>query len=335
MKINRIELLNALEIVKPGLASRELIEQTTSFAFMEGKVVTFNNEISLSFPVEGLDITGAIQADMLYKLLSKLKKDEIEIELTETQILISCGNVKAGVALQKEIVLPLEEIGDIGKFKSLPENFNKALQFSLHAASSDYSRPLLTCIHINKEGYVEATDNFRACKYELKGRWNLSNTLIPASSVREILEINPSNVAEGKGWVHFTNEQGCLLSCRVFDEDKFIDIEKILSNKKGRKIVFPNSILKSFERAELFTDNGVILIDIKDNKIKISSKNETAWLEEVLNIRFNEDLRIAVTPRLINDILSVTKEGLINDTIIKFTVPNEFEYLISLAKRGK
>jgi len=39
MKINKKELKEALEIVKPGLANKEMIEQSTSFAFLKGKVI--------------------------------------------------------------------------------------------------------------------------------------------------------------------------------------------------------------------------------------------------------------------------------------------------------
>jgi len=39
MKVNKVELQEALEKGKPGLASRELIEQSTSFAFMRDWVV--------------------------------------------------------------------------------------------------------------------------------------------------------------------------------------------------------------------------------------------------------------------------------------------------------
>ena len=66
--IKRAELKEALETVKPGLASKEIIEQSTSFAFMGDKVVTYNNKISMSHPVKGLDITGAVKADEMYQL---------------------------------------------------------------------------------------------------------------------------------------------------------------------------------------------------------------------------------------------------------------------------
>ena len=72
MKINKVELQEALEKVKPGLASRELIEQSTSFAFMGDRVVTYNDEISISHPVKNLDVTGAVKAQTLYAFLNKI-----------------------------------------------------------------------------------------------------------------------------------------------------------------------------------------------------------------------------------------------------------------------
>jgi len=54
MKINKNELKNALEIVKPGLANKEIIDQSTSFAFMNDCIVTYNDEISVSHPVKDI-----------------------------------------------------------------------------------------------------------------------------------------------------------------------------------------------------------------------------------------------------------------------------------------
>ena len=89
MKINKSDLVSALEKVKSGLSSKEAILQSTSFAFLGGNVVTYNDEISLSHPVEGLEITGAVQATELYQLLKKLKQEEISLEVSENEILIT------------------------------------------------------------------------------------------------------------------------------------------------------------------------------------------------------------------------------------------------------
>jgi hypothetical protein len=71
--MKKTDLIKALEAVKPGLANKEMIEQSTSFAFMEDRVVTYNDEISISHPLKGIPIVGAIKADELYAFLSKVK----------------------------------------------------------------------------------------------------------------------------------------------------------------------------------------------------------------------------------------------------------------------
>jgi len=108
LKINKSNLQKALEIVKPGLASKELIEQATSFAFINGCVITYNDEISISHPVDGLELEGAIQAEKLYSILTKLKTDEIEVTINDKEIILQSGKSKIGLTLQSEIKLPLD-----------------------------------------------------------------------------------------------------------------------------------------------------------------------------------------------------------------------------------
>ena len=44
--VNREAFLHQLESVQAGLSSKEMIEQSSCFAFIKGKVVTYNDEIS-------------------------------------------------------------------------------------------------------------------------------------------------------------------------------------------------------------------------------------------------------------------------------------------------
>ncbi len=66
--ISKKKLQEALEIVKPGLSNNEIIEQTTSFAFIDGRVITYNDELSISCPVEELNVQGAVKAEELYQI---------------------------------------------------------------------------------------------------------------------------------------------------------------------------------------------------------------------------------------------------------------------------
>ena len=81
MKIDRKTMLATLESVRSGLSSfKELLEQSCSFVFKEGRVYTFNGEVSLNAELkmsEGNEVNFAVPAEDLVKLLAKLPDEEI------------------------------------------------------------------------------------------------------------------------------------------------------------------------------------------------------------------------------------------------------------------
>jgi DNA polymerase III sliding clamp (beta) subunit (PCNA family) len=325
------DLLTALEIVKPGLASREIIEQTNSFAFIAGRVVTYNDEISLSHPVEGLDITGAVQAEELYQLLRKIKKEDIEITVTDNEITLNAGKAKAGLVLQQEIKLPLQEVDTHSDWHKLPEAFAKALRFAVAACSHDSSQPILKSVHVNQKGYVEGSDNFRVTRYTLAKRMPVKTFLIPATSVREVIKLNPTEVAEGTGWIHFRTAAGTTLSCRVYEET-FPDTTPFLS-VEGAEINFPKTITDILERAEVFAHDLDVDVKLVANRITISSKSDTGWFKEEANTVYDgEDIEFSVTPGLLKDILTETQHCTYNGNVLKFTGEN-WVYVSSVIAR--
>jgi len=322
MIINTAELEKALTIVKPGLAAKELIEQSTSFAFVNNCVVTYNDEISITHPIKGLQLEGAIRADELYQFLNKIKKDEIDIEITGNEILFSAGRTKAGFAFQSEITLPLEEIGKHGKWGNLPEDFSHYLSLAMGAAGRDMSQPILTCVYVEKEGTILASDGFKIIKCDTGEEMPVDNFLIPATSAVDIIKLKPTEVASGKGWVHFRNEKKTIISCRVFIDD-YPDPSAVL-DVDGIEITFPSTIGDKLELAAVFAKKDHILdeaikIKIGANRIEISAKSETGWVSDEANIRYaDEPVEFDITYYLLKDILKETHNFLLGEKVLKF-----------------
>jgi len=333
--MKRQSLLKALEIVKPGLANKELISQSTSFAFIKGRVLTYNNEVSISHPVPELKIEGAIRAEELYKLLSKLEQDEVELECSESEIILKSGKVSAGLTLQSEIKLPLEEIGEHEKWKTLPDGFIKALKFCMFSCSKDMSRPVLTCVNVRKDGIVESTDNFRVTRYQQKEAMPTNTFLTPVSSIRELVKYPIVKIAEGRGWVHFKTEEKTLFSCRIF-EDRFPDTSPILE-VKGKEIVLPKSIGESLDRASVFSKqeqflNESIKITLSDEQMKICAKMDGAWFEETSHIKYREDpITFSINPTFLKEIVEQAGTCILGENQVKFT-GNNWEHVIALQR---
>jgi len=333
MKIKTDELKRILEIVKPGLANKEIIDQTTSFVFTGGMAVTYNDEICIFCPVPDLEeIEGAIKAEEMYKFLGKVKVGEIKIRTDEKEVIMEAGRAKVGFALAKKISLPLgEEISHIGEWEDLPENFNTATKFAIPCTSDDMTNPKLTCVHYDEKGVVEACDNYRVVRWELDEKLPFKSTLIPASSMKEVLRLEPAYVSQGNGWLHFKNEDEVWISCRTFNE-KYVDVESLINNKeKGIEFTFPKDTKEILDRAEVFAHSQSktelkqnVEVECVNNILHVNCESETAWFKETVAVEnYNgKDFAFHVTPYLLNDILKETKTCNILDRMLRFKSEN-------------
>ncbi len=334
MKINREELMSALRVVRPGLASKEMIEQSTSFAFMGERVVTYNDEISISHPVKDLNITGAIKAEELYELLGRLTGEEIGIRVTESEVIIRSGKARAGFTLQREITLPLVKTEEISSWKKLPEGLPAVMQFCLFSCSNDMSRPVLTCVHLQKDGVVESCDNYRATRYRMDVGLPFDNVLIPGKTVEKLVQYEVEEVAESAGWLHFRTGEGTVFSCRTV-EGEYPDVGSVLP-VDGEEVVFPKEIGGVLERASVFLKDTFLLdkavsVHLKDRKALVRVKGESGWFEEEIAASYSgEPIAFSVNPVFLQEVCEKVQTCYLTEgRVIKF-VGGNWEHVIAL-----
>lgn len=338
MEIKKTTLIDALEIVKPGVANKELIEQANSFAFLNGRVATYNDEISISHPIEDLPLTGAINADNLYNFVNKISGGTISLEIVNNEIIVTSGRSKAGFALYSEVTLPLMNIDEIKHWKELPEHFLKHMKFAAAAASTDVSQMLLTCVHIDAKGFIEASDGNRIVQCTLPSELSFSNFLLPSRAALQVIRLAPTSISRDKGWVHFKNEDNTVISCRVLEE-KYPNIKAHLKIK-GKEITFPQSTQEVLERASVFSKRDYVLdesviITIADKRLTVKSASSTGWFEEKLNINYTDTpISFAITPYLLRDILSETFHCIISESRIRFE-GSDWLYIAALGEQEK
>ena len=159
MRIKREELLKKLEQVKPGLATREIVEQSASFVFANGQVATFNDEVAVRVPLES-DIYGAVRAEPILSLLSKLGEDEVELFVEDGVLSVNGKRGRAGIKMESEVLLPIESVEVPQEWKQLDAEFVDAVDIVGSCASSNDVNFNLTCIHIHPE-WLEACDNYQ------------------------------------------------------------------------------------------------------------------------------------------------------------------------------
>ena len=340
MKVNRLELLKSLITVKPGLATEKTsaTELFSSFAFLEGRVITYNDEISISHPVKGLNlIKGAINAKRLFGLLLKLEQEEVELGVMGNEIRIKAGKAKAGLPLlQQEIPLDTPIID----WKPLPKDFMDGVQFAIFSCSKDVSRPVLTCINICEDGRIESSDSLCITRYQITSKMPIKDFLLPQSSAKELVKYVPISIAEGKGWVHFLTMDNTIFSCRTFG-DKFPDVSVHLK-AEGDLFCFPKIASEVIERASIFSNqefdtDEFIEFTLAPGNMKIRGESDNGWFEERIDFDWikEEAISILINPKLMQHILNKGQNKcLLTEKTIKFEGDN-WEHVIALGKRKR
>lgn len=333
MRISKRELMEKLQIVKPGLSNKEIIEFSNSFSFSDGQVVTYNDFISIRCPID-LHLSGTILAEVFYKTIDLVKPDKngnIDLSIENDNVVIKSGKSSAGMPINKDGKLPTEEIDkNIKKWEKLPDGFLDGIKLSAFSLSNDASKPVLTCLHVNGN-IIEASNGERAFRFfmesEIKNKFLLPGVCIPAICNHPITHYNLD-----EGWIHFKTKDKVIISSRMYQETEFPDTTDLF-NVKGKKFKFPVSLKETIDRANIFTTEDInsenINIHIDEKGLTISSESVYGWFKETVPMKTISNIEFTINPRFLKDILTKNMIGILDTktNIMKFKSGN-WEYII-------
>jgi DNA polymerase III sliding clamp (beta) subunit (PCNA family) len=317
MKINRLALLKALQAVRPGLAKSLVIEQSTCFVFTDGAVCTFNDEISVSAPID-VDFEGAVPAKELFDMVTKFKKAELEFEVKDGALLIVGGAAKVGINIDPDIELPIQELGipEDEDWSELPEKFCKAVKFCLFSVSRDPDHKVLHNIFVNGS-YTMSSDNNRITKFDMGEEAEKAfpeELLIPANAARSIIEYAPIEYARTPGWIHFRNDEDAMFSCRDTDDD-YPDYEEYLI-VDGTTVEFPENIAEILDKASVMCQDKRVCISLTKNKLTVSTEGVNGWFEESVRIVYTgEELDFDIQPEFLKSMIKSNRKAVVGNTL--------------------
>lgn len=217
MLVNRKLFIDTLKSVDGGLAKREIAEQTTSFIFMNNRVTTYNDLVSVSAPLP-IGVNGVVSAKQLYALLRMTTGLDLDVWVEGSELVIKANTgMTARVDMTADVLLPIHEMPaiDDDSWNRLDEGFVAKLAICLQTVSSNMAKPALCTVHW-KGIALESTDNYQITRCN-------SNTslqdgvevLLPSSSASKLVRHNPAYYQLADGWIHFKSLDSVIFSCRV------------------------------------------------------------------------------------------------------------------------
>lgn len=326
MKINREELLNILESVSPGIAQRELIEQSSCLVFHNGNVCTFNEEIAC-FRKSPLKLEGAIKAAPFLALLNKLTADNIDIEIHETELLIKEKRKKAKLTMEAKVSLPIEDIEPPETWTPLDPEFFEAVKLVHPCASTGGTGEFyMECVHITPE-YLEASDYFQVARYQFQT--GIEETLVRAETIKKLIGYDMTEISETSSWLHFRNPVGMIMSIRKHI-DKYPSIGKFIKKGDTVPVEFPKGIEEIAASAEIFSiesaDDNLLTIDLKNDRIIVEGRGVSGWYKEMQKINYKgEPVKFRISPKLLVEVAKKANECGIGENRL-FVNTGKFRY---------
>jgi hypothetical protein len=314
MRVNRENFLQVLQCTQAGLAQKETVEQASCFIFRGGRVMTYNGEVSCRRS-SGLppEFEGAVIAAKLLAQLQKFPEEEIDVSKTSSHLILKGSCRKAGINLESEIVLPIDDVERPKNWKDLPESFCDAINTVQHSASQNEDHFFLTCIHIHPK-WVEAFDTVQLC------RWTIDvpidePILVQQKYIKDIVPLGMTQMAETENWVHFRNNAKCVFSCRRHVQD-FPELDKYIT-LDGVKVSLPKALAEAAILAADFsqdnTSGNQIDIHLMPNKLRVHGKGAYGWYRETKKVHYSgESMSFGIAPEMLADIVKRHSECIIS-----------------------
>lgn len=275
--LDRKQLLGRLESVAAGAASGKndnMTEQSTCVALRGAAFFTYNDEVACRCP-SGLDrgITGAVPLEPLIKLLNRVTEEHVRVEAADGVLRVRSRRKVTELAMEAEILLPVDspQVKPPKKWSPLPPDFCEAVGVVERCASRNEASFNFACVHLHPE-FLEASDDRQFC------RWRRATgvgrpSLVRRSSIRHIVRLAMTEVAETDEWVHFRNEQGLVYSCRRFDQE-FPDFTKVIRDSEGGEpATLPKGFRDAVERARIFSSDtagdDLVRVELAPGKIRV------------------------------------------------------------------
>lgn len=333
MKVKTKELLTILDKLKPGLASKEMVEQATYFVFEGEYVRTYNDSILIAHMFQ-TGFQAAVQAAEFLSLLKRIQDEEFELSLIDGKIIMTGGKWEGEMVVDEKInTMPVLAGLTDDLWQNLPEDFVDAIRTCSFSVSKLLTFPALSCILVTGQYAYSSDGGLRATRYRMKSEV-IEPMVLYGPAAEELIKHNPAQAAKTEGWIVFAGEEELIFGIRArADEnewpEKLIDIYDI----KGVTILLPDGLDKVIGRCQAILSmaldrDRLVELFVKDGILICRSQGALGRFTEKVGKVSDNFPQFLVNPDFLMQIFSRIKSVIIGDHLL-FKGDN-FDHAISL-----
>jgi len=337
--MKRKELLDAISKLYPTITTNPIAEEMSFFKFDEGFLSASDGItwIRVKAPSD-MKLNCLVPAQKLYKLISSMTAEEVDLSLKETSDEEGELKIKAGKSIATYKV-PLEggvldDLDfDVDGWYDVPEDMIVGLRKTKFAASTDASRGVLCGVLLDDQDII-AADGQRIARFR-------SSEALTEDGERIVLSMNLVNLLGNyKGlneWTveddtaYFRSEDGTIIAGRTIDGDYPNAKEWLLQAKDAEgSVAFPKGAAESLKRhldqqIDVSPMDKEVLVTFGGKSLKLASTDEehSYTLDETLMLgeKVGQEIEFGIHPEFLLDILGST-------TTMRFSTKEETKFIV-------
>lgn len=353
MKTERATLLAALDIVKPAVATKALLEELTHVWFNDKDLLAYDDVLGIRAPFNSDGLRGGLKGQLVAGLLNASGAKSIEISVDENgkEALLKAAKAKLKLALLE----PERAVWEFPKVKAsayfpLSKDFLEGLADVLIAVGQDTSIPdqLGITIALEEDGLtLYATDSKTIARaYVAKPKdYDIDHLVVPTPFVEQVLRLCSSDgkLAVLKDSIVAESKAGVGIYSRLVDVPEPSDFEGTLASAlpKGYikdSVPIPGVMRMAVDRALVVLDGKVaepISFYVKEDTLHMEAESPIGELHDTIPLEgAHKDVSIKVDPVLIKRGLDKCDRMLVADGCLAMLGRDgSFLYVVSSVER--
>lgn len=293
MKINRNELLAALKIIKPAIATRDIIEEFTNVWFTGTHLIAGNDVgFGISVPFQS-EFKGGIRGSLLIGLTNNTKIKEFELEPgKENGLVLKAGRSKVELSVFpiKKMLVQVPEESDKGV--AIPKEFLEGLKKVLFAVGSE-TRAMpeqkgVTLVKGPVFNHMFATNGATIAQYTWDDKFPVPNKsiILPSEFVDALVNNNVKTLSYGKGWAWAKGEK-IFIFTKLLQNDEPKDLIKITeeASKGAVYIPIPQRLKLALARASVLLDKQKqehIIVKVEGAVLRLKTSSALGDLKDTI-----------------------------------------------------
>ncbi len=335
MQIKIQPLLRLLESLSPGLTSphKETTESSHCFHFTSQEIVTFNGEVvcRVANPLRGV-FEGSVRANPLLEVLRKLQGEEVSVTTEQENLILRAEKQGETTLLSGKLSSAVPTFPTFQEWKSLPKEFDLAIEKVQSCVNPDATVFETTCIHFHPH-WVEGFDNYQICRYGMDLPLEKS-VLIRNSSLKSFPTLSFTEFSEANHWIHFRNEAGIILSCCRYQQ-AYPDLSKAVQ-REGTLIQFPRSLDQAAEVAKIFSseqqESNRVKVELIPGKLTLTGEGISGRHIVPKRVKYDgPPLKFFIHPSILQSILKEPSECTITSQKLQMHY-DSYTYVVYLVK---